>query len=56
MGLYWYLTDFCINAANLAGLTYAEFTFVMFVVAFPVTLALLFLVNVVKLGLWFVRR
>ncbi len=51
-GLYWYLTDFCINAANLLGLTYEEFNFGLFIVLFPMTLGVLALVNVVKLGLW----
>jgi len=44
--LYWYCTDFCINAANLMGLTYNEFNFLLFIVVFPMIFLLLVLVNV----------
>ena len=55
-GLYWYLTDFCINAANLLGITYSELNFALFIVLFPATLVVLGCVNAVKLGLWLFRR
>ncbi|MBX2802701.1 MAG: hypothetical protein KTR31_33785 [Myxococcales bacterium] len=35
--VYWACTDFCIHAANLTGLTYEGFNFVLFVVGFPLT-------------------
>tara|TARA_B100000676_G_C17320409_1_gene456376 strand:+ start:213 stop:374 length:162 start_codon:yes stop_codon:yes gene_type:complete len=40
--LYWWLTDFVINLANILGLTYMETNGLIFGVAFPVyTLAML---------------
>jgi hypothetical protein len=36
-GAYWYCTDFCIHAANLTGVPYAAFNFLLFTVAFPLT-------------------
>lgn len=45
---YWYFTDFCLNAANLLGITYVEFNFWLFVVLFPSILLLLLLLNVSK--------
>jgi len=49
--LYWYCTDFCINAANMLGITYVEFNFLLFIVLFPlVTVGLLF-ANVIRLFL-----
>lgn len=46
-GLYWFCTDFCIHAGNGTTLTYDAFNFLLFTVAFPLTLlglpAILFL-------------
>ncbi|MEM8526724.1 MAG: hypothetical protein AAGG68_18940 [Bacteroidota bacterium] len=46
--LYWYCTDFCINAANLLGISYVEFNFWLFLVLMPSLTALLFVVNILK--------
>jgi len=46
--IYWYFTDFCINAANLLGITYVEFNFWLFIILFPSTLILLILLNIFK--------
>ncbi len=46
--LYLYFTDFCINAANLLGITYVEFNFWLFIVVFPLTLIVLLFLNVFK--------
>jgi hypothetical protein len=47
-GIYWYFTDFCINAANLLGITYVEFNFWLFIILFPSTLILLIVLNIFK--------
>lgn len=44
--IYWYCTDFCVNAANLFGITYVEFNFILFVVIYPLLLLFLIAVNV----------
>ena len=49
--LYWYLTDFCINAANLLGISYVEFNFALFLVVIPSVLTLLFLLNLFRYAL-----
>ena len=46
---YAYCTDFCINIANVLGLSYYEVNFVMFCLIFPLATAGLF-------GLWLVQR
>ena len=46
--IYWYFTDFCINAANLLGITYIEFNFWLFIVLLPLTLILLIVLNIFK--------
>jgi len=43
--LYWYCTDFCINAANLLGISYVEFNFILFLIIFPLVTLLLILGN-----------
>jgi len=43
--LYWYCTDFCINAANLLGISYVEFNFILFLIVFPLVTILLILGN-----------
>jgi hypothetical protein len=44
--LYWYCTDFCISAANLLGITYIEFNFMLFILFYPLVLVFLVAVNV----------
>ncbi|MFL5753963.1 MAG: hypothetical protein ACJ76F_11190 [Bacteroidia bacterium] len=51
--LYWYCTDFCINAANLFGITYIEFNFILFIVIYPLLLLFLIAVN---LNRYIIRR
>ena len=46
--LYWYCTDFCVNAANLMHITYTEFNFLLFVVLFPSIVVILLCINVWK--------
>ncbi len=46
--IYWYFTDFCINAANLLGITYVEFNFWLFIILFPSIIILLILLNIFK--------
>jgi len=43
--LYWYCTDFCINAANLLGISYVEFNFLLFIIIFPLVTIILILGN-----------
>lgn len=43
--LYWYCTDFCVNAANLFGITYVELNFFLFIVVFPAVTVLLLGIN-----------
>lgn len=51
--LYWYCTDFCINAANLLGISYVEFNFILFLVVFPLVLFVLLLMNIWR---YFLKR
>jgi hypothetical protein len=51
--LYWYCTDFCINAANLLGISYVEFNFILFLVVFPLVFFVLLLMNVYR---YFLKR
>lgn len=44
--IYWYCTDFCINAANLLGISYVEFNFILFLLVFPAVLLLLLIGNI----------
>lgn len=46
--IYWYFTDFCINAANLLGITYVEFNFWLLIILFPSIIILLILLNIFK--------
>lgn len=46
--LYWYCTDFCVNMANLLGISYEEFNFWLFVVVMPGLLGVLMAGNVVR--------
>lgn len=46
--LYWYCTDFCINAANLLGVSYAGFNFCLFIIGIPAFLLMLFGLNVYR--------
>ncbi|MGK0366341.1 MAG: hypothetical protein ACI85O_003414 [Saprospiraceae bacterium] len=43
--LYWYCTDFCINAANLLGISYVEFNFILFLIIFPLVTIIMILGN-----------
>ena len=54
--LYWYCTDFCINAANLLGITYVEFNFLLFIVIFPSLILVLLSVNIYRYILKPLRR
>ncbi|MCB0554164.1 MAG: hypothetical protein KDD02_11475 [Phaeodactylibacter sp.] len=47
--LYWYCTDFCIHAANLLGITYEEFNFILFLLIFPGVTIILLGINASKL-------
>ncbi|MFT6964447.1 MAG: hypothetical protein ACJAWV_004188 [Flammeovirgaceae bacterium] len=47
--LYWFLTDFCINMANLLGISYVEFNFLLFLVILPTILVVLVGLNIRKL-------
>lgn len=42
---YWYCVDFCINAANALGFSYAAFNFWLFTVGMPLGVVLLLLAN-----------
>ncbi|BDD05697.1 hypothetical protein [Aureibacter tunicatorum] len=46
--LYWYLTDFCLNAANLLGLTYVEFNMLLFLLVIPGAIFILLIMNAWK--------
>ena len=46
--LYWYCTDFCLNAANLLGISYPEFNFYLFLVLMPGFLLVLVVLNAYK--------
>ncbi len=52
-GLYWYCTDFCINAANLLGITYVEFNSWLFLILLPGLLLSLVFLNLYR---YFFRR
>jgi hypothetical protein len=54
--LYWYCTDFCINAANLLGITYVEFNFLLFIVIFPSVVLILIFINLYRYILRPLRR
>lgn len=45
---YFYFTDFCINMANLLGMSYMEFNFWLFLVAIPAFILILFLLNLYR--------
>jgi len=46
--IYWYCTDFCVNSANLLGITYDEFNFLLLIIIFPFATFILFIVNIKK--------
>jgi hypothetical protein len=46
--LYWCGVDFCINMANLLGITYDEFNLFLFFILMPAVAILLLLLNVWK--------
>ena len=45
--LYWYCTDFCINAANFLGISYIEFNVLLFLLLMPTTL-----ITLIGINLW----
>ncbi|WNJ18319.1 hypothetical protein [Pontibacter sp. G13] len=49
--IYWYCTDFCINMANLLGVSYVEFNMALFLLAFPGLLVILLLLNIWRYGI-----
>ncbi|MEO0471600.1 MAG: hypothetical protein AAF206_18365 [Bacteroidota bacterium] len=44
--IYWYCTDFCINMANLLGISYVTFNLLLFMSLMPVMLLTLLGLNV----------
>jgi uncharacterized membrane protein len=46
--IYWYCTDFCINAANLIGISYVEFNFLLFLIIFPAVILILLCINIYR--------
>jgi hypothetical protein len=51
--LYWYGVDFCVNMANLLGITYDAFNLFLFFILMPAVVILLLLLNIwkgIKLG------
>lgn len=46
--LYWYCTDFCVNAANLLGVSYVSFNVLLFIVGLPTVILLLILANILQ--------
>ncbi len=54
--IYWYCTDFCINAANLLGVSYAGFNFCLFIIGIPTFLIMLFGLNVYRYRGFFLRN
>jgi len=44
--IYWYCTDFCVNAANLLGISYVEFNIWLFLVLLPGLVLVLLVLNV----------
>ena len=47
--LYWFGTDFCVNMANLLGITYDEFNVALFLFFLPGFLMLLIVLNILKI-------
>jgi hypothetical protein len=54
--LYWYCTDFCINMANLLGISYLEFNFWLFLVIFPGVFLGLLIANLIRYVPSLIRR
>ena len=54
--LYWYFTDFCVNAANLLDITYVKFNFWLFVVLFPSIVTILILLNAFRNKIAFLSK
>lgn len=46
--IYWYCTDFCVNAANLLGISYIEFNTLIFIILMPLVIAMLGIVNLYR--------
>jgi hypothetical protein len=46
--LYWFGVDFCVNMANLLGITYDEFNLFLFLMLMPAAVILLLLLNIWK--------
>ncbi len=46
--IYWYFTDFCINMANLLGISYVEFNIWLFIVVLPGFTAVLVMMNIYR--------
>lgn len=46
--LYWYATDFCINLANMLGISYQEFNAILFLITIPLGLSLLVVLNLYR--------
>lgn len=46
--IYWYCTDFCLNLANWLGISYVEVNTWLFLVLVPMSMLLLFLLNVYR--------
>ena len=51
--LYWFCTDFCVNAANLLGITYVEFNAILFIFLMPLIVVVLTILNIIKYALGF---
>ena len=50
--IYVYCTDFVISLANLLGLSYYEINFLLFIVLFPLALAVSFVVFLWQRRMW----
>jgi len=46
--LYWYCTDFCVNAANLLGISYVEFNIWLFLFIIPGLILILLGLNIYR--------
>ena len=49
--IYYYLTDFCINSANLLGINYQQFNILLFLGVFPGALLILTTLNLRRIWL-----
>lgn len=46
--IYWYCTDFCVNLANLLGVSYVEVNMVLFLLLFPALILVLVVLNIYR--------